>query len=62
MSVLNLSDFRKKPIVEEAPRGPDKERLWFCTTCKGDRFHLDLDSNVWCARCVAWIKNLSVKA
>ena len=42
------------------PRGPVQERLYFCTTCKEDRFNVDLDGDVWCAGCKGWINNLKV--
>jgi hypothetical protein len=41
-------------------QGPSKERLYFCTKCEGNKFHVDLDGQVWCASCSGWINNLRV--
>jgi hypothetical protein len=54
--------FPPQKITGTQPRtnGPVKERLYFCTGCKEDRFHVDMDGMVWCGRCKGFISNLRV--
>lgn len=53
--------FRQRPVKGLQKRGPDHDRLYFCTTCKSHDFKLDLEGSVWCAHCLGHINNLRVR-
>lgn len=55
--------FKQPKVIGTQKKGPRTESLYFCATCKGLNFLIDLDGEVWCgnAFCSAFISNLKVK-
>jgi hypothetical protein len=56
--------FKPKPVQGTQPRGPQKDRLWFCTKCESRLFQIELNGDVWCGYsfCGGYITNLKVKS
>lgn len=54
--------FPAPKVKGEVPKGPSHDRLFFCTGCTSKKFYLDLDEQVWCATCNAYIANIKVKS